>query len=126
MRSSFCQAISSVTKKRCAAPPLKSKGKRFCFYHDPESKEHLKEISTKGGRAPKKMVVSLKDFVCRDSRDVRKWLAAYITKAGRGEISVPPKEAHHLARAFMESEKNTLVSDITSIKKHLGMGEKIK
>ncbi|MEA3485810.1 MAG: hypothetical protein U9R03_03780 [Candidatus Aerophobetes bacterium] len=105
-----CKATTK-TGKPCKANALK--GKEYCLAHDPDSKKKFKEITKRGGKAKKKVQVSLAPIQFKGGAgEVLDLLADTINRV-RSE-DMPPKIANTIGYLAGHMVKALEIAEIDS------------
>lgn len=112
-----CKFIKS-NKEQCQANAMK--GSKFCFTHNPETKEAKQIAVTRGGRSPKKNYNPLTPVEITDNKSVVNLLIATVNEVRAGEIDLRVANcigflSGHLLRALEISELEGRVETIERV-----------
>lgn len=97
-------------------------GKAFCYFHDPETKDQLKESTVKGGKAacrPRKTVPE-SDYRLKSTHDVTGLLIDTINEVRSGELDPKISNAvgylaNILLKAFEQGEMDERIKRLEDI-----------
>ena len=112
-----CGYIKS-NKKQCAAHAMA--GSKFCFTHNPDTKEQKRAAVIRGGKMSKKNRSSLPPVILNQSKDVVALLATTINEVRSGSIELRVANcigylSGHLIKAIEISDLEERVSKIEEI-----------
>jgi len=98
-----------IKKDNAQCQALAVNNSEYCYFHNKNSKQALKESSSKGGKTPKKVFKPLPAMNISDSKSVVELLTTTINEVRKGDLDVRIANclgflSSHLLRAIEQSD----------------------